>query len=205
MKVNASPAQPVTDAAANKATGRTLAAWYALIDAAGGTTLGRKATNDLLFGRHKVDAWWTSTLATEYERSRGLTEKDGRPRGYAICVTKNIKAPAAKVFEAFTKPAVLPQWLGAGAKAEGKEGGAWTDGDGHDGAYTKLAAGKTVRFSWRDAVSGNESLVDLKLTEKNGVAGLVLNHERIQDRGEADGLRAAWGEALTALKQLLER
>ena len=62
-----------------------------------------------------------------------------------------------------------------------------------------------MRFSWHDVASGNESLVDLKLTEKNGVAGLVLNHERIQDRGEADGLRAAWGEALTTLKQLLER
>jgi uncharacterized protein YndB with AHSA1/START domain len=205
MKVSASPAQPVTDDAASKATGRTLTAWYALLDDAGGATLGRKGTNDLLFGQHKVDAWWTSTVATEYERARGLREKDGRPRGYAICVTKNIKAPAAEVFDAFTKPAVLTQWLGAGAKAEGKEGGAWTDGDGHNGTYTKLAPGKSVRLSWRDAASGNESLVDLKLSEKNGVTGLVLNHERIQDRGEADGLRAAWGGALTALKQLLER
>ncbi len=205
MKVNASPAQPVTDDAANTATGRTLSAWYSLIDEAGGPGLGRKGTNDLLFGQHKVDAWWTSTLATEYERVRGLREKDGRPRGYAICVTKTIKAPAAKVFEAFTKPAVLTQWFGAKAKTEGKEGGAWTDGDGHNGTYTKLAPGKTVRFSWLDAASGNESFVDLKLTEKNGVAGAVLNHERIQDRGEADGLRAAWGEALTALKRILEQ
>jgi hypothetical protein len=56
-----------------------------------------------------------------------------------------------------------------------------------------------------DAATRNESLGDLKITEKGGVSSLVLNHERIQDRGEADGLRAGWGVALTSLKELLER
>jgi uncharacterized protein YndB with AHSA1/START domain len=205
MKVQATPAQPLTDAAVKAATGRTFAAWFSLIDDSGGASLGRKGINDLLFKTHKVDAWWTSTLAAEYERDRGLREKDGRPRGYAICVTKNIKAPASKVSDAFTTSSVLTQWLGAGARAEGKEGGAWFDGDGHQGTYTKIAAGKAVRFSWLDTATQNESLGDLKITEKGGVSSLVLNHERIQDRGEADGLRAGWGLALTSLKELLER
>jgi uncharacterized protein YndB with AHSA1/START domain len=204
MRVDAKPAQSVEDTAARTATGRTLQEWYALIDDAGGTDLGRKGVNDLLFGLHKVDAWWTSTLATEYERSRGLKEKDGRPRGYAICVTKNIKAPATQVFEAFTDNARLSRWFGKSAQVQATEGGKWSDGDGHTGAYTKLAPGKTVRFTWLDEASRSESQVELKITEKSGVSGLVLNHERIQDRGEADGLRAAWGEAVSTLKAMLE-
>jgi uncharacterized protein YndB with AHSA1/START domain len=204
MKVVAKPAQPVEDSAAMAATGRTMQDWYALIDDAGGGTLGRKGVNDLLFTKHKVDAWWTSTLATEYERARGLKEKDGRPRGYAICVTKNIKAPASLVFEAFTDDARLSKWFGKSTNVQATEGGNWSDGDGHSGAYTKLAASKTVRFTWVDEGSKNESQVELKIAEKNGVSGLVLNHERIQDRGEADGLRASWGEAVATLKTLLE-
>lgn len=204
MHVDATPSQPITDAAAKAATGRTLNEWFALLDDAPAPQLGRKGVNDFLFKTHQVDAWWTTTLAAEYERARGMTEKDGRPRGYAICVTKNIKAPAARVSEAFTTPGVLSRFLGAGAHADGKEGGAWSDGDGHHGTFSKLAGGKTVRFSWKDTASGNESLVDLKITEKSGVSSLVLNHERIQDRGEADGLRTAWGQALATLKSLLE-
>ena len=204
MKVEAKAAQPVADPAAKAATGRTMHEWYALLDDAGGTTLGRKGVNDLLYTKHKVDAWWTSTLATEYERARGLKEKDGRPRGYAICVTKNIKAPATKVFDAFTDSARLSQWFGKATQAQATEGGKWSDGDGHSGTFTKLAPGKTVRFTWLDEATGNESLVELKITEKNGVSGLVLNHERIQERGEADGLRAAWGEAVSTLKALVE-
>lgn len=204
MKVESKAAQPVEDAVAKAATGRTMQEWYALIDDAGGTTLGRKGVNDLLFGKHKVDAWWTSTLATEYERTRGLKEKDGRPRGYAICVTKNIKAPAAKVYVAFTDNAPLSKWFGSSVQAQATDGGKWSDGDGHSGAYTKLAPGKVVRFTWLDEATRNESQVELKITEKNGVSGLVLNHERIQDRGEADGLRTAWGEAVTTLKALVE-
>jgi len=204
MKVDAKPAHAVEDSTAKAATGRSMKEWYALLDDAGGTTLGRKGTNDLLYTRHKVDAWWTSTLATEYERARGLKEKDGRPRGYAICVTKNIKAPAARVYAAFTDNAQLSKWFGNAARAQATDGGKWSDGDGHSGAYTKLAPGKTVRFTWVDAASRNESQVELKITEKNGVSGLVLNHERIQDRGEADGLRAAWGDAIATLKSQLE-
>lgn len=68
----------------------------------------------------------------------------------------------------------------------------------------KLARGKTVRFTWLDEASRNESQVELKITDKDGVSGLVLNHERIQDRGEADGLRATWGDAVTTLKALVE-
>jgi hypothetical protein len=35
-------------------------------------------------------------------------------------------------------------------------------------------------------------------------AGIVVNHTRIQDCADADATRAAWAEALTRLKTLVE-
>jgi hypothetical protein len=37
-----------------------------------------------------------------------------------------------------------------------------------------------------------------------GKTGLLVNHTRIQNRDEADGLRAAWAQALNQLKATCE-
>lgn len=44
----------------------------------------------------------------------------------------------------------------------------------------------------------------MKLQEAGGKCTVMITHDRLQTRAEADGLRAAWGEALGRLKALLE-
>ena len=57
---------------------------------------------------------------------------------------------------------------------------------------------------WEDDDPAAASTVELKLTPNGAKTGLVLNHERIQSRAHADGLRAAWGGAIEKLKRVLE-
>ena len=207
MHVVAESEHPMSDAAARAATGRGWDEWYALLDGAGGTAPGRRAITDALMKEHGLAPWWAQTVAVEYERARGLREKDGRPRGYAICVTKTIAAPAAAVFDAFGTAAALDRWLadGAGADAAFVEGGRFTTADGNRGTYTRIAPPKTLRLAWDDDDPALASTVELKLGERDGKCGLVLNHERIQSRALADGLRVAWGAAIERLKRHLER
>jgi uncharacterized protein YndB with AHSA1/START domain len=207
MRVTAESEHPMTEESVRAATGRGWEEWYALLDGAGGTAPGRRAITDTLMKEHALPPWWAQTIAVEYEGARGLREKDGRPRGYAICVTKTIAAPAEAVFDAFGSPAALGAWLadGAGADASFAEGGRFATGDGNRGSYTKLARPKTLRLIWDPDDPSLASTVELKLTEKEGKCGLVLNHERIQTRPLADGLRAAWGGAIDRLKRRLER
>ena len=204
MRVEPKSEHPMSDDEARRATGRGWKEWYAMLDAAGGTAPGRRAITDSLMKEHALKPWWAQTIAVEYETAKALREKDGRPKGYAICVTKTIVAPAERVFDAFGSPKSLAAWLGDGARVSFAEGGALETGDGNRAVFTKIARPKTLRFTWEDADPALASTVELKLTEKDGKTGLVLNHERIQTRPLADGLRAAWGGAIERLKKTLE-
>ena len=125
MKVEYKATNEMSDVAIQKATGKKWNEWYAALDKFGGPEKGRKALNDFLFNKNKVDAWWTGTIVVEYEKARKVTEKDGRPKGYNICATKAVVAKPAAVFEAFTDSAKLSKWLGPGTKGDFKEGGSF--------------------------------------------------------------------------------
>lgn len=203
MKVRLEPDHPLTDVACREATGRTIAEWMAYLDAWGAQGKGRRAISDHVFVELKVDAWWVATLNVAYEAASGQTEKDGRPKGYCICCTKTIEAPIDEVYAAWTDLAHLTRWFGA-THLEVTEGGALRDADGNTGVFKRIRPNKDLRFEWKGA-SGDSSLVDMTLTDKGGgKTGVLVNHDRIQTRAEADGLRAAWGDALTTLKTQLE-
>jgi uncharacterized protein YndB with AHSA1/START domain len=201
MKVIYKPEQEVTSAAVQKATGQSMDAWFAELDTRGGVTQGRKALSDYLFKEKKVDAWWTVTLAVEYEKARGAVEKDALIRGYGICVTKSIAAPPAKVYAALLD---AKSWMGPNSTAALKEGGAWDDGDGHSGVFKRLAPGKTMKFSWAGKGHQNVEEVEIKFTAAGAKTSVVLNHSRLPDRAAADGMRAAWARVLDAIKEKVE-
>jgi uncharacterized protein YndB with AHSA1/START domain len=204
MRVEARSEHPMTDIEARARTGKTWHEWYAFLDEALGTGAGRRTTTELLMKGQQLDAWWAQTIAVEYEAARGLREKDGRLKGYSICVTKTIAAPAEAVFDAFGDEEALGVWLGNGATVSFVEQGKFATADGNRGTFTKIARPKTLRFAWDDADPRLASTVEVKLAPSGKKCGLVLNHERIQTRALADGLRSAWGGALDRLKRLLE-
>ena len=204
MNVEMKSEHPMSDADVENVTGKRFEDWFRQLDNAGGFAPGRRAITEALMKDHGLVAWWAQTIAVEYERARAVHEKDGRPKGYSICVTKTIATTPDRVFDAFGDPKLMSEWLGKGTKAEFAEGGAFSTSDGNRGRYTKVARPKTLRFTWDDADPSAASTVELKLTASGAKCGLVLNHERIQTRAHADGLRAAWGVAIDKLKRTLE-
>jgi uncharacterized protein YndB with AHSA1/START domain len=203
MKVVSKSEHPLADADVKAATGQVWRDWYRILDDAGGPDAGRRAVTDRLMKDHGLEAWWAQTIAVEYERAKALHEKDGRPKGYSICVTKTIATTPERVFNAFGDPDVMRTWFGD-ATTDFKEGGSFSTKDGNRGKYTKVARPKTLRFVWDDDDPAAASTVELKLMPNGKKVGLVLNHERIQTRAHADGLRAAWVAAIEKLKQALE-
>jgi uncharacterized protein YndB with AHSA1/START domain len=204
MHIEAKPDVAMAGDALRERSGRDWPEWYALLDGAGGPGAGRRALTDLLMKEHGLEAWWATTVAVEYERARAVNEKDGRPKGYAICVTKTIAAAPERVFDAFGDTGALATWMGAGARAEFKEGGAFSTADGNRGSYGKITRPKKLRFTWENDDPALTSTVEVLLSPKGEKCALVLNHERIQTRALADGLRAAWGSAIDRLKTQLE-
>jgi uncharacterized protein YndB with AHSA1/START domain len=196
---------PITDAAAKAATGKTLAQLFAELYKLDGLKLGRGCIGKLLLAQ-KVDPWWITTISVEYEKHHDVRKKDGLYEGYFVCSTKTIAAPVAQVYAAWTSNESLGQWFGAGTNAEVKDGGKYENKDGDKGFFLRVRANKDVRLTFENPAFSAPTQVDVQFQDKgNGKTGLTLNHTRIQTRGEADGLRAAWAEALEHLKTFCEK
>jgi uncharacterized protein YndB with AHSA1/START domain len=184
MKIESKSKFPLTPEVIREQTGKMPDEWFALVDSRLGLNPGRKAIGDFLSKEMKVDAWWTTTLVVGYEAARGIEEKDGRPRGYAICVTKAIAATPEKVFALITDA----KWAGPDTRV----------------SMQKATPSRLIRFALQGEGHPDGELVEVKLTPTAGKCPVVLNHERIQDRGRADGLREAWGAVLNEWKAKLE-
>lgn len=204
MHVEFKSEQPVTDASCKRSTGKTLKEWYSVLDDRG--ALKRRDAINWLYEQANKDAWWSTTIWVEYERSKGIVnKKDGLVEGYNICVTKTVAAPLAKVYAAFADQAQLRKWFGDQVAAKVAEQETFSDAAGNRGTYLRVRHDKDLRFTWKGKQSPAESLVDIAFAAKGAdKTGITLTHNRIQNRDEADGLRAAWGAAFDRLKAALE-
>ncbi len=204
MKVIVASDHTFDEASCKAATGKTIQEWFSEIDSIGGVSIGRRAVLEHMYGKYKVDVWWIATINWLYEAHKGAMEKDGRGKGFNICVTKTIAAPLEKLYAAWTDDALLSKWFGEATKADVSDGGSYSNNDGDCGTYKRVRPNKDLRFTWENPVH-EPSLVDVTFTDKgNGKTYLLVNLDRVQSRHEADGLRRAWGEAVDRLKALVE-
>lgn len=198
MKVDYKPQNEVSPASAKAATGKTLEEWYAVLEAKGGGAEGRRVLTEYLFRQLKVDAWWTTTIIVEYEKARGIFEKDGLPKGYNICVTKSLTVAPERALGEFADGS---WWLGKGVKVA--EGGSFDAGDGHKGRFKKVTPGKVIRFTWEGLRHAPVEVIEIKATVTAGKTSVLINHDRLQSRDTADGMREAWAKVLNELKDRL--
>jgi uncharacterized protein YndB with AHSA1/START domain len=206
MKVKLESQHPVTDEAVKKQTGKSWKEWFSILDKRGGVSKGRRDIGNYLYGECKLDQWWCATLNVEYEAQNGVVEKDGRPKGYTICATKTIAAPIDDIFERWASSDGLNEWFSTKNKAEVADGGKYSNADGDAGTYKRVRRNKDLRFTWENPAHSGVSLVDVVFQDKGkGKTGVMVTHDRIQTRAEADGLREGWGAALDRLKALVEK
>jgi uncharacterized protein YndB with AHSA1/START domain len=203
MKIALRGDKPLEDAKAD--TGRTLPEWFALLDAFGGPGKGRREIGNHLYDTYKLDPWWIATLNIEYEAAHGLREKDGRAKGYTICATRSIKATPQACFDAFASAVALDRWFGPGHALDFREGGELANGDGNRAQLRKLNPGKGLRLLWSQPGVAADTPVEVKFQPSGARTTVMVTHDRLQGRAEADGLRRAWGEALERLKAVLEQ
>lgn len=185
-------------------TGRSLEEWFALLDAFGGPGKGRREIGNHLLATYKIDPWWIATLNIEYEARHGLREKDGQPKGYMICATKSIKAPAQACFDAFASAGALDGWLGSGHAVDFRDGGELRNADGNLASIRKITPGKAIKLVWQQADAAPGTPVEVKFQPAGAKTTVMVTHDRLQTRADADGLRRAWGGALDRLKVQLE-
>jgi hypothetical protein len=180
MPIELKSDHPVTDEACKEATGKTLKEWSDILTAKPEFVGKRRDAINWIWdqtSRDTTGSWWGITIWVEHERRIGKVQKDGRSEGYGICSTKTVKAPVDKVLSAVAE---------------------------HIPNIIRIREGKDIKAKWETPGGSGETDLDAMFTNKDGKTGITLNHNRIQTREEADGLRRFWSEALDEIKKKLE-
>ncbi len=196
MKVHLKPEFELTNQACIAATGQTVDHWIVELEAHRADFSGRREAIQWLHEPCRKHLWWPTTLWVEYESRHGILQKDGKPEGFHICSTKTISAPLTAVYAAFDLAGLVP-WFTPSTTPGG-------DAEGNSIELVRARENKDIRWKWYTAGVAEPTEVEIQLSEKAGKVGLIVNHKRIPNRAEADGLRAAWAVALNALKAQLE-
>ena len=131
-------------------------------------------------------------------------------------VKRLVRASAADVFDAWTDPAAMAQWMtpsgSASAEVDLRVGGRFrlVMADEHlriehTGEYQVIQAPQLLVFTWRSEFTGGQhTLVTVRLTERGPLeTEIEVTHELATD-AEAASHAGGWGQLLTRLESYLD-
>jgi uncharacterized protein YndB with AHSA1/START domain len=137
----------------------------------------------------------------------------------SLTLVRKFNAPPAKVWQAWTDPAVMARWIAPSdafsitvAEADVRVGGRYRfrmeppQGEANDvsGVYREVVPVQRLVFTWAWASSPErESLVTVELRGLDGRTELTLKHEQFFDDAARDRHGEGWGRCLGRLEPLL--
>ena len=142
-----------------------------------------------------------------------MTADTTRTTDTTIVMERMLDAPIARVFAAWTDPALMSRWYCPNpdweitVERDLRVGGDYTLSMGpHDvvGRYTTIEEPTLLEFTWTWAEMGGEpSLVRVELTEVDGGTRLVLTHTDLADADDVTNHAEGWIGCLQRLPAVL--
>ena len=144
---------------------------------------------------------------------------------FSLTMTRFIRAPRDKVFDAFATAAGLASWMGPrgsrtrNVTADPRVGGAWRaelvhgDGSSHSvgGHYRTLSRPARLVYTWQwegagaaNPMPGVETVIEIDLAEKDGGTLLTMTHSGFPAQGAADAHQRGWMSTLNRLNDHLD-
>lgn len=194
---SAAPAKgAVSDARVRALTGHGLEHWFDVLDRFGAAEKGHMATARHLNQDHGVAGWYAQGITVAYERARGLRAPNQRRAGdFEVSVSKVVAAPVAVVAAAFARARSREQWLGTSAPDLLRALEAGLAAPRSKGVRVRDRGDARARWS-ADGVT-----VELHVIPKpNGRTSVTLSTTKLADASAVETHRAAWRQALSALK-----
>lgn len=172
----------MSDDAVKAKTGMDWYGWFKLLDKAEGAKLPHKDIANLLYDKHKVPGWWAQMVTVEYERARGLREKNQQAEGYTVNASKTINVSISKLFAAVSDSKTRNKWFpeaGFKPSSETKNKyfrGAWKDGARLEIGFYAKGAGKSQ---------------------------IAVQVNKLAKKSDVERERAIWKKALEKLEKLV--
>ncbi|TVR55395.1 MAG: hypothetical protein EA426_15345 [Spirochaetaceae bacterium] len=175
----------ISGAAIEKATGRTRAQWFAVLDELGARDMAHKEIAQTLEQRKLIeDAWWCQTVTVEYERHIGR-RAEGQLSSGAFSVS------ASKTFAAADLDAALAAWCAAIGTPEA-----------YDGVAAERPAQVSTSEAWRywrvKLADGSGATVAISM-KATGKATASVSHDGLPDGDVTTSRKAYWKSVLARL------
>jgi hypothetical protein len=173
----------MSDEKVKEKTGCTWERWVKALDHYGADQMSHAEIAKLIKAKYKTPSWWTQMVAVGYERIKGLRARGQRRDGmYSATKSRTFDAPVARLFEAWSDPALRRTWMGTGATVRTK------------------TAPRSMRLGL-----GDGSIVSVGFTAKGrGRSVVAIEQPRLADRAAADRVKADWSEKFDALARVLD-
>lgn len=145
------------------------------------------------------------------------------PERFTLNMTRFIRAPREKVFDAFTTQAGLAAWMGPrgmkvrSAQADPRVGGAWrVEMQSRDGStlvvgghYQQLQRPSRLVYSWKwegeqSPMPRLETLVEVNLAEKDGGTEMHMTHSGFPAAAAREGHQQGWVSTFNRLNDYLD-
>ena len=98
----------VADESMVRATGRSHAEWFAILDAWGATDHTHTEIARWLGEAQGVRPWWTQSVTVAYERARGMRARHQMADGFSVSVTRTVAVDTERALAAFTDAPSAP-------------------------------------------------------------------------------------------------
>jgi glutathione S-transferase len=145
------------------------------------------------------------------------------PERFTLNISRFIRAPREKVFDAFVTESVLRNWhcprgmRVAACQIDVRVGGAWrTEMKARDGSlfivggtYRQVQRPTHLAYTWKwegehNPMSGMESLIEVDFTEKDDGTELRMTHSGFPAAAARDSHAQGWGSCFNRLNDLLD-
>ena len=144
-----------------------------------------------------------------------------KPQAPSLTIKRHLKAPAEKVFAAWTRPEALKRWFAPSAElavplaeADVRVGGRYriimrkADGEEHrvGGVYREIVSGRKLVFTWAwESTPDRESLVTVEFKPSGNGTELIVTHEQFADTEARDKHQQGWNGCIERFGRYLSR
>lgn len=170
----------MSDAAVLKATGKTWAQWFKILDTFPKTKTHTERA-EWLWKKHLPKGWWCQMVTVTYEQAKGLRKKHQTTTGYQVNVNRTLPISVHQLYRWIVSGPKRKQWLKQ--KIE----------------ITTARPGKSVRGQWPDGTR-----IDINLYARGlKKSSIQLQHEKLPSQKVAKLRQTWWRKRLDALAILV--
>ncbi|MBM3924741.1 MAG: hypothetical protein FJ320_01935 [SAR202 cluster bacterium] len=176
--------RPISDDAVKKATGKTAAQWFAVMDGFGARKMPHKDIARRLAETHPdISGWWSQMITVLYEQERGMRQKHQTTSGFQVSASKTVPIALDMLFHSWTTDDIRQQWL-----------------DPASVTVRSATPQKYLHMAWKQ----DKSSIDINFYPKgDGKSQVTVQHSKLPDAQAGEKMKAYWKGVLDLMQQAL--